>query len=132
MNDKHTFTHSAVVWICIAMSGWLTSVSAADTPAGHRNVKPEIKYNERGVAIPAPKSMKPKRAPITETRTRTLFAADVIASTTWQQKFNAYIKAKACEQSRFFGKTFHNEVREHSFDRLPSVGTPLGRRSDRH
>ena len=29
MKNKHTFTHSAVVWICMAMCGSLTSVSAA-------------------------------------------------------------------------------------------------------
>ena len=33
MNDKHTFTHSAVVWICMAMGSSLTSLGAADTQA---------------------------------------------------------------------------------------------------
>ena len=33
MKDKHTFAHSAVVWIGMAMCGSLTSLSAADTHA---------------------------------------------------------------------------------------------------
>jgi len=62
---------------------------------GYKDVPPEIKYDERGIAIPAPKDTKPKKVPITEKHTRTLHAADVIASADLQQKFNAYMKAKA-------------------------------------
>jgi len=61
---------------------------------GHKEELPELKYDERGVAIPAPKNPKPREVPITETRTRTLYAADVLASADLQQKFNAYMKAK--------------------------------------
>ena len=61
---------------------------------GYKEVLPELKYDERGIAVPAPKNRKPKKAPITETRTRTLYAADVLASTDLQQKFNAYMEAK--------------------------------------
>ncbi len=61
---------------------------------GHKEVLPELKYDERGIAIPTPKGAKPKKVPITETRTRTLYAADVLASEELQQKFNAYMKAK--------------------------------------
>ena len=60
---------------------------------GHKMVLPELKYDERGVAIPAPKR-KPKKVPVTEKRTRTLYAADVIASKALQEKFNAYMKSK--------------------------------------
>jgi len=64
---------------------------------GHKEVLPELKYDERGVAIPAPKNQKPRKVPITERRTRTLYAADVIASTDLQRKFNAYMKSKGQE-----------------------------------
>ncbi len=33
MNDKYTFTHITVVWLCMAICGSAASVSAADTPA---------------------------------------------------------------------------------------------------
>lgn len=61
---------------------------------GHRDVLPELKYDERGVAIAAPKTSKPEKVPIIETRRRKLYAADVLASKELQQKFNAYMKAK--------------------------------------
>jgi len=61
---------------------------------GYKEEQPELKYDERGVAIPAPKNKKAKKVPIIETRARSLYAADVIASTDLQQKFNAYMKAK--------------------------------------
>ena len=60
---------------------------------GHTNVLPELRYDERGIAIPA-KKQKPKKVPLTEKRTRTLYAADVLASTNLQQKFNAYMKSE--------------------------------------
>jgi len=62
---------------------------------GHTNVLPELKYDEKGIAIPAPKKKgKPKKVPVIEKRTRTLYAADVFVSTNLQQKFNAYLKAR--------------------------------------
>jgi hypothetical protein len=61
---------------------------------GHTNVLPELKYDERGIAIPAPKKGKARKVPITEKRTRTLYAADVLAGTNLQQRFNAYMKSK--------------------------------------
>ena len=62
---------------------------------GHKEVVPELKYDDRGIAIPAPKKKgKPKKVPILEKRTRSLRAADVIASKALQEKFNAYMKAK--------------------------------------
>jgi len=44
-----------------------------DVVVGHKEVPPELKYDERGVAIPAPKR-KPKKVAITEKRTRSLYA----------------------------------------------------------
>jgi len=64
-----------------------------DVVVGYKKVLPELKYDERGVAIPAPKR-KPKKVAVTEKRTRTLYAADVLASKALQEKFNAYMKAK--------------------------------------
>ena len=54
----------------------------------------KLKYDKRGVAIPAPKNPRPKKAPKAEQRTRTLYAADVLASQELQAKFNAYMKSK--------------------------------------
>ena len=64
-----------------------------DVVVGHKEVLPELKYDKRGVAIPAPKR-KPKKVAITEKRTRSLYAADVLAGKALQEKFNAYMKAK--------------------------------------
>ncbi len=61
---------------------------------GYEEVPAELKYDKRGIAIPAPKGTKSKKVPVTETRTRTLFASDVLASMKEQQKFNAYMKTK--------------------------------------
>jgi len=60
---------------------------------GYEEVLPELKYDDRGIAIPAPKA-KPKKVPVIEKRARTLYAADVLASETLQAKFNAYMKSK--------------------------------------
>lgn len=66
-----------------------------DVVVGQKEEVPELKYDDKGVAITAPaKKGKPKMIPITEKRTRTLYAADVIASEAWQEKFNAYLKEK--------------------------------------
>lgn len=64
-----------------------------DVVVGHKDVTPDLKYDDRGVAIPAPKR-KSKKVAITEKRTRALYAADVLASQALQEKFNAYMKAK--------------------------------------
>ena len=62
---------------------------------GHKEVLPELKYDKRGIAIPAPKNKrKPKKIPVIEKRTRSLYAADVIAGKALQTKFNAYMKSK--------------------------------------
>lgn len=62
---------------------------------GQKEEVPELKYDDKGVAIPAPaRKGKPKLVPVTEKRTRTLHAADVIASPELQQKFNAYMEEK--------------------------------------
>ncbi len=62
---------------------------------GYKEAPPELKYDERGIAIPAPKrKKKPKKVAVTEKRTRSLYAADVIAGKALQGKFNAYMKAK--------------------------------------
>ena len=65
-----------------------------DVVVGHKEVVPELKYDDRGIAIPAPKGKKPKKVPITEKRTRSLYAADVLASKALQTRFNAYMKSK--------------------------------------
>lgn len=69
------------------------NVIEEDVVIGHTNVFPELKYDENGIALPAPKKVKPKKTPIIERRSRSLYAADVIASTNLQRKFNAYMKA---------------------------------------
>jgi len=62
---------------------------------GHKEVVPELKYDKRGIAIPAPKNKrKPKKVPVIEKRKRSLYAADVIAGKALQTKFNAYMKSK--------------------------------------
>lgn len=60
---------------------------------------PELKYDDHGIAIPAPKDKKDKKGKVkkvkvTEKQTRSLYAADVIASKKLQGKFNAYMKSK--------------------------------------
>lgn len=60
---------------------------------GHREEPAPLKYDDKGIAIPPPRNAKPVKVPITEKRTRTLYAADVIASRALQEKFNAYMKA---------------------------------------
>lgn len=63
-----------------------------DVVVGHRDEISELKYDDKGVAIPAPKK-KPNRVAITEKRKRMLTAADVMASRALQQEFNAYMAA---------------------------------------
>ncbi|MFO1520604.1 MAG: hypothetical protein U1F77_07555 [Kiritimatiellia bacterium] len=60
---------------------------------GHRDVPPELKYDDKGVAIPAPKA-KPVRQAITEKRLRPLAAHDVLSSRALQLEFNAYMESK--------------------------------------
>lgn len=64
---------------------------AEDVVVGHKEVLPELKYDDRGIAIPAPKA-KPKKIPVTERRARPIVAADVMASKALQDEFNAYMK----------------------------------------
>ncbi|MDP6637515.1 MAG: hypothetical protein QGG42_21660 [Phycisphaerae bacterium] len=61
---------------------------------GYKEDVPELKYDKRGIAIPAPKKRKGKKIPVVEKRKRSLYAADVIASKALQTKFNAYMKSK--------------------------------------
>jgi hypothetical protein len=56
---------------------------------GQREEPPPLRYDDRGIAIPPPKGAKPVKVPIKEKRTRTLYAADVMASRPLQEKFNA-------------------------------------------
>ena len=55
---------------------------------------PELKYDDRGIAIPVPDKKTPQA---TQKVTRTLYAADVLASQELQQKFNAYMKERGQE-----------------------------------
>ena len=62
---------------------------------GHKEVVPKLKYDKRGIAIPAPKNKKkPKKVPVTEKRKRSLYAADVLSDKALQTRFNAYMKSK--------------------------------------
>jgi hypothetical protein len=61
---------------------------------GQKEEPPELKYDDRGIAIPPPKGAKPRKVNITEQRTRSLYAADVIASAEWQAKLNDYLAAR--------------------------------------
>ena len=65
-----------------------------DVVVGQKEEPPELKYDDKGVAIPAPKRAKPKMVPVTEKRTRSLYAADVIASPDLQRQFNEYLAGK--------------------------------------
>ena len=64
-----------------------------DVVVGHKEAVPELKYDERGVAIPAPKQGKPKKVPVIEKRKRSLYACDVLASKALQTRFNAHMKS---------------------------------------
>jgi hypothetical protein len=64
-----------------------------DVVVGYKEEVPELKYDKRGIAIPQ-KKRKGKKVPVIEKQTRSLYAADVIASKSLQTKFNAYMKAK--------------------------------------
>jgi len=60
---------------------------------GYKDQPAELKYDKRGIAIPARKR-KGKKIPVVAKRKRSLYAADVIASKDLQTKFNAYMKSK--------------------------------------
>jgi len=64
-----------------------------DVVVGKKEELPELKYDDKGVAIPVPKG-KAKKVPIIEKRSRPIVAADVLASKTLQNEFNDYMKAK--------------------------------------
>lgn len=59
---------------------------------GHKEVLPELVYDDKGQAIPQ-KNVKPKKEPIKEKRPRPLRAADVIADAALEKEFNEYLKA---------------------------------------
>ena len=59
---------------------------------GYKEEVPELKYDKRGIAIPAPTLA--QTIAVVEKRKRSLYAADVIASMELQTKFNAYMTAK--------------------------------------
>jgi len=65
-----------------------------DVVTGYKEELPELKYDERGIAIPAPKRKKPKKVPVIEKRTRSLYACDVMASKALQTRFNAYMTSR--------------------------------------
>ena len=65
-----------------------------DVVTGYKDVLPELKYDSRGIAIPAPKRKKPKKVPVTVKRRRSLYACDVLARKALQTRFNAYMKSK--------------------------------------
>ncbi len=54
---------------------------------------PELRYDKKGIAIPSPGKQKRKKGQATTKRTRTLYAADVLASKKLQAKFNSYMKS---------------------------------------
>ena len=59
---------------------------------------PELKYDDRGIAIPVPENKKSRDgAPATQKVTRKLYAADVLASRELQLKFNSYMKTRGHE-----------------------------------
>ena len=55
---------------------------------------PELRYDKKGIAIPSPRKPKRKKGAATKKRSRTLYAADVLASKELQAKFNAYMKSR--------------------------------------
>ena len=55
---------------------------------------PELRYDKKGIAIPSPAKKKGKKGQATTKRTRTLYAADVLASRKHQAKFNSYMKSR--------------------------------------
>ena len=54
----------------------------------------KLKYDKRGIALPAPKPEKGKPASKTKKIKRKAYAADVMASKELQEKFNLYMKSK--------------------------------------
>jgi hypothetical protein len=59
------------------------------------HVYPELRYDARGIAIPAPGFQPQVRRAAGGVKVfRSLYACDVLASPAWQQKFNEYMKAK--------------------------------------
>ena len=56
---------------------------------------PELKYDDRGIAIPVPENKNPQDdTQANQKLTRNLYAADVLASRELQLKFNSYMKTK--------------------------------------
>ncbi|MBP7948805.1 MAG: hypothetical protein KA004_04050 [Verrucomicrobiales bacterium] len=65
-----------------------------DVVVGQKEEPPPLKYDDKGIAIPPAKNAKPVKVPIIEKRTRTLYAADVLASRALQEKFNVWMKER--------------------------------------
>ncbi len=59
---------------------------------GYEEEPDEIRYDSRGIAIPAPK--KKGKTPVKQIQRRSLYAADIIASRELQEKFNLYMSSK--------------------------------------
>jgi hypothetical protein len=60
---------------------------------GQKEEDPPLRYDDRGIPIPPPKNAPQVKVPVTEKRTRTLHAADVMASRPLQEEFNASMRA---------------------------------------
>ncbi|NCG26951.1 MAG: hypothetical protein GWP42_05340 [Verrucomicrobiales bacterium] len=63
------------------------------------NKRSKLKYDDRGIAIPSSDDKKKEGELTTETRTRSLYASDVLASQELQSKFNSYMESKGLDIS---------------------------------
>ena len=63
------------------------------------NKKSKLKYDNRGIAIPSPDDKKKEGELGTKTRTRSLYASDVLASQELQSKFNSYMESRGLDIS---------------------------------
>ena len=63
------------------------------------NKRSKLKYDNRGIAIPSSDDKKIDSQLGSETRTRSLYASDVLASQELQSKFNSYMESKGLDIS---------------------------------
>ena len=63
------------------------------------NKRSKLRYDKRGIAIPSAIDKKKESELRTETRTRGLYASDVLASQELQSKFNSYMESKGIDIS---------------------------------
>ena len=63
------------------------------------NKRSKLKYDSRGIAIPSSDDKKIDSQLGSETRTRSLYASDVLASQELQSKFNSYMESKGLDIS---------------------------------